>query len=108
MYNYESIETYDVDPNIIGDGVCQLFLNVTKCGYDGGDCLGVEEPPQECTVDHPEYLGDGKKTSSYFSDLYYLHVFLLILHFILKDIAMEESTILKHVIGIMEIATNGM
>lgn len=66
VYDHKSIETYDVDPNIIGDGVCQLFLNVTKCGYDGGDCLGVEEPPQECTVDHPEYLGDGKTIFSYF------------------------------------------
>lgn len=66
MYDYESIDTYGVDPNIIGDGVCQLFLNVTTCGYDGGDCLGVTETPQECTVAHPEYLGDGKKNSSHF------------------------------------------
>jgi hypothetical protein len=45
-----------IDPSRIGNGVCDLELNITECGFDGQDCaLGA----LKCVVPAPELLGNG-------------------------------------------------
>jgi hypothetical protein len=52
----ECLQDTGADPKTVGDGVCQLWLNTTACGFDGGDCMMTYD---FCDVEDEEYLGDG-------------------------------------------------
>jgi hypothetical protein len=49
---------HGADAKLIGDGLCQLELNTTECGWDGHDCL-LQAKLEPCRVDNHEWLGDG-------------------------------------------------
>jgi LNR domain. len=38
----ECLAASRTDPKNLGDGYCDIELNTTLCGYDGGDCLGSD------------------------------------------------------------------
>ena len=57
---YDCLRSTRADPWIVGDGKCDLELNITACNYDGGDCLTNQPPPPaSCGVDDLKLIGDG-------------------------------------------------
>ena len=38
------------DPQYIGDGWCEDYLNNAGCGFDGGDCCGPDVKTQYCSI----------------------------------------------------------
>jgi hypothetical protein len=60
-----------IDPQKIGDGICQMELNTTECGWDGHDCLASPKLPP-CIVEHEHWLGDGFCGESFYDFLYSL------------------------------------
>jgi len=54
----ECLQDTGANPKIIGDGVCQLWLNTTACNFDGGDCMTTYDLPF-CDVLVDTFLGDG-------------------------------------------------
>ncbi len=51
---------YHYGPHYIKDGRCHSMYNTSECGYDGGDCIEFREQYPNCTVETPEWIGDGE------------------------------------------------
>lgn len=50
----ECLNLPGIEPSDLGDDYCDIKLNRTECGFDGGDCLG----PDLCLVQRKNWLGD--------------------------------------------------
>ena len=44
------------EENGVGDGICHNGNNVEHCGFDGGDCAGIDIETLTCF--RPDWLGD--------------------------------------------------
>ena len=53
-----------VSHNIIGDGTCDYLkgegTNILECGWDGGDCIVINEELPDCNVSKPSLLDNGQ------------------------------------------------
>ncbi len=54
---YPNCHDPELDPQWLGDTVCDPLANTIECGWDGGDCLVPGAP--DCRTDFPSKIGDG-------------------------------------------------
>jgi len=59
--------------SIIGDGQCQFRkgagTNILNCGWDGSDCLILNDRYPDCEIEDPSLLGDGECNTGKYNTL---------------------------------------